>query len=269
VLESLREKARGQSETELRTLLGAFLFEGDDVFKPVSVLSGGEKSRLALARTLLRPANFLILDEPTNHLDMQSIGVLIEALQQYGGSFVVVSHDRHFLDEVANGVWHVGDGRVDTFDGSYSEYEWHRDHGTAARLAEHRPDETQASDGADGQDAHPQESTSSSGPKTKAQKRREAEERRRRYEALQNGTLDDYSLLNAYQLRQKVEEAEAAILEKEDQQAALEAALADPALYDDADEARATTQEYETIQQDLAALYETWETLAEHLAAQE
>ena len=97
------------------------------------MLSGGEKSRVALARTLLRPSNFLILDEPTNHLDIQSISVLVEALRQYSGTFVVVSHDRHFLDQVSNKVVRVGNGELRTFIGNYTEYRWQLEHGTAAK----------------------------------------------------------------------------------------------------------------------------------------
>lgn len=259
VLEALREKSQGHTDTELRTMLGAFLFEGDDVFKPVSVLSGGEKSRLALARTLLHPANFLILDEPTNHLDIQSIGVLVEALRQYTGSFIVVSHDRHFLDQIANRVWYVGEGRVRTFDGTYSEYVWHREHGTAARLQQTQAAAPAVTNGTD---------ETSSTRKTKEQKRREAAARKQRYEAAQEKGA--YHLLNPYQLRKVYEETEATILKKEARQTELEAALADPDLYDeDGVRAREATAAYEAVQQELAALYEKWEALAEQLAEQE
>ncbi len=109
ILEELQNFATDRAETELRTVLGCFLFAGDDVFKKIKVLSGGEKARVALAKTLLTEANFLLLDEPTNHLDMRSINILIQSLQKYEGSFIVVSHDRFFVSEIANKIWWIED----------------------------------------------------------------------------------------------------------------------------------------------------------------
>ena len=114
--------ATGEIRTKLRTILGAFLFHGDDVFKKVSVLSGGEKSRLALAKMLLQPANFLIMDEPTNHLDMRSKKVLQDALKEFEGAYVIVSHDRAFLDPLVNKVAEFSRGKVRTFVGNVSDY---------------------------------------------------------------------------------------------------------------------------------------------------
>jgi len=111
----------------LRSLLGAFLFREDDVFKPVSVLSGGEKSRLALLRLLLQPANLLLLDEPTNHLDLQSKDILLDALKRYPGTVVFVSHDRNFIDSLADRVAEIGGGRVRLYPGEYAYYLWRKD----------------------------------------------------------------------------------------------------------------------------------------------
>ncbi|MFT4523545.1 MAG: ATP-binding cassette subfamily F protein 3 [Bacteroidia bacterium] len=122
VLEELMTHGTGLLESEIRNILGCFLFAGDDVFKPIRVLSGGEKSRVALAKTLIEKANFLLLDEPTNHLDIQSIEVLVEALKQYQGSFVCVSHDRYFVNEVANKIWWIEDEKIKEYPGSYTEF---------------------------------------------------------------------------------------------------------------------------------------------------
>ncbi len=122
LLDDLAALAPGRTQTELRTLLGCFLFSGDDVFKPVGVLSGGERNRYALARLLLRPANFLLLDEPTNHLDLQAKEVLLEALQGYQGSLVFVSHDRYFLDRLATRVFELAGGRLTVYPGNYEDY---------------------------------------------------------------------------------------------------------------------------------------------------
>jgi len=124
ILQELVEFGTDRSETELRTILGCFLFEGDSVFKKIKVLSGGEKARVALAKTLLTEANFLLLDEPTNHLDMRSINILIQALEGYEGSFVVVSHDRFFVSQIANKIWWIEDGEIKEYLGSYEEYEY-------------------------------------------------------------------------------------------------------------------------------------------------
>lgn len=126
IIRELQAFAPKHTETELRTLLGCFLFTGDDVFKKIRVLSGGEKSRVALAKALTADANFLILDEPTNHLDIQSVNILIQALQQFEGTFILVSHDRYLLDKVANKIWFIEDQEIKEYPGTYAEYdEWY------------------------------------------------------------------------------------------------------------------------------------------------
>ncbi len=122
ILQELKQAGSDKSETELRGVLGCFLFSNDDVFKRIKVLSGGEKSRVALAKTLISEANFLLLDEPTNHLDMQSVNILIQALQQYEGTFVTVSHDRHFISGVANKIWYIEDQEIKEYPGTYQEF---------------------------------------------------------------------------------------------------------------------------------------------------
>lgn len=126
ILEELKQAGSGKSEQELRNVLGCFLFSEEDVFKKIKVLSGGEKSRVALARTLISEANFLLLDEPTNHLDFISENILIQALQQYLGSFVVVSHNRFFVTQVANKIWYIEDKQIKEYPGTFDEYEYWR-----------------------------------------------------------------------------------------------------------------------------------------------
>ncbi|HLT46115.1 MAG TPA: ABC-F family ATP-binding cassette domain-containing protein [Rubricoccaceae bacterium] len=273
VLESLREVARGQSDTELRTLLGAFLFQGDDVFKPVAVLSGGEKSRLALARTLLSPANFLVLDEPTNHLDIASKKVLAEALRQYTGSFVLISHDRHFIDQVVNRVWYAEDGTVRVYDGTFSEAHWQRTHGTAAAMlkATAEPASAKAGGRPPTAAARPEDRSSKpaarSGPKTKEQKRAEAEARNALYRAMKGEGTVDASRLDAEQRRRALALLEEEVMAKEAEKEAIEAALADPALYQDQARFSAEMARFTEAEQALKALYARWEKLAEEVAA--
>ncbi len=265
ILDSLREVSEGHSETELRSLLGAFLFTGDDVFKPVRVLSGGEKSRVALARTLLVPANFMILDEPTNHLDMQSINVLIEALQQYNGTFAVVSHDRHFLDQIVNKVWRVEDGAVREYEGNYAEYLWQIEHGTASRIA--AASASQAAPPPSKPDRQPTDDKKSSGPKSKEQKRREAEERNRRYREMQEKAgFTDPELNSPARLKAAHRSLEKHIEEKEGYVAELETRLADPAVYQDAEQAAELSRVYQSTKGELHEMYEKWEKMSEIIA---
>lgn len=122
ILEELQQCGSKKTDVELRSLLGAFLFSGEDVDKKIKVLSGGEKARVALAKTIVSKANFLILDEPTNHLDMHSVELLAEALNKYEGSYILVSHDRFFISKTANKIWEIVDHKIKEFKGTYQEW---------------------------------------------------------------------------------------------------------------------------------------------------
>ncbi len=123
VLEEMQTARSGKTDLELRTLLGCFLFSGDDVDKKIKVLSGGEKARVALAKTIVSKANFLLLDEPTNHLDIHSVDLLIEALNRYEGTFILVSHDRYFVNQTCNKIWEIEDYKITEFVGNFEEWE--------------------------------------------------------------------------------------------------------------------------------------------------
>jgi len=129
VLDDVGEAAPRTTQTELRNLLGCFLFSEDDVFKRIGVLSGGERNRYALARMLLRPSNFLLLDEPTNHLDIRAKDVLLEALEKFTGTIVFVSHDRYFIEHLANRIFEIADGEVRVFPGNFADYLWRKEGG--------------------------------------------------------------------------------------------------------------------------------------------
>jgi ATP-binding cassette subfamily F protein 3 len=146
MLDDLQNMAPRSTNTELRSLLGCFLFSEDDVFKRIGVLSGGERNRYALARMLLEPSNFLLLDEPTNHLDMRAKDVLLESLEKFTGTVVFVSHDRYFIDKLATRVFEVGSGEVHIFPGNYEDYIWRKEGKTidltlpgTAPAANHQP----------------------------------------------------------------------------------------------------------------------------------
>jgi len=131
ILDDLGNAAPRMGETELRSLLGCFLFSEDDVFKRIGVLSGGERNRYALARMLLKPSNFLLLDEPTNHLDIRAKDVLLESLEKFTGTVVFVSHDRYFIEHLATRVFEVADGGVHVFPGNFADYLWRKEGGPA------------------------------------------------------------------------------------------------------------------------------------------
>jgi ATP-binding cassette, subfamily F, member 3 len=194
VLEEASDCGKQVPEQTARTLLGAFLFRGDDVFKPVRVLSGGEKSRLVLAKLLLNPPNFLLMDEPTTHLDMASIEALIQALQQYEGTLVFISHDVYFIRTIASSVLHVRGGDLTFYPGNYEYYleKTEAESAVAGLVADGKAVVTPAGSG--------------SGPKAREQKRLEADARQIRSRAKQELQRDLFTIeqrILELELRQK------------------------------------------------------------------
>jgi ATP-binding cassette subfamily F protein 3 len=194
ILDDLGEISPTSTQTHLRSLLGCFLFSGDDVFKRIGVLSGGERNRYALLKMLLHPANLLLLDEPTNHLDLRAKDVLLEALMKYTGTVVFVSHDRYFIDNLATRVFEIGDGNVEIYPGNYEDYLWRKQGGAAkqtaaiqkdltpAKTADHSAEEIKAAVPTNG-NAPPVESPDSKGKRLNPIKRQKMEARLHEMEA--------------------------------------------------------------------------------------
>jgi ATP-binding cassette subfamily F protein 3 len=196
MIDDLGNASPRSSQTELRSLLGCFLFSEDDVFKKIGVLSGGERGRYALLRLLLHPANFLLLDEPTNHLDLRAKDVLLEALVGYTGTVVFVSHDRYFIDKLATRVFEIGDGKVEVYPGNYEDYLWRKQGGNTKQNEEIRerlkaaepavPSSSNGGHAASRNGSHPAAPTVPAGDKTKRlnpMKRKKVEDRIRELEA--------------------------------------------------------------------------------------
>ncbi|HEY3109861.1 MAG TPA: ABC-F family ATP-binding cassette domain-containing protein [Chloroflexota bacterium] len=239
VLEEIRADAPvGATETELRTLLGRFLFHQDDVFKSVSVLSGGERSRLALAKMLLRPANLLLLDEPTNHLDIPAREVLEEALKAYQGTALIASHDRYLLDRVATRIVEVGDGKLTSFPGNYSRYRERRDALAAQRAS--KPAEPAPAPPAGAPPAMPP----SADQGATQGGRRARPEREARAAVGRMARLEEQ------------------VAELERRRAGLEQRLADPGLWSDSAVASAVVDELSAVQREIEAATARWEELA-------
>ncbi len=233
ILEELSQAGSGKSELELRNLLGCFLFTEDDVFKKIKVLSGGEKSRVALAKTLISEANFLILDEPTNHLDILSENILIQALQQYNGSFVIVSHNRHFISQVANKIWYIENKVVKEYLGSYEEYEYW------VKNVKSSPTQAQTDKKVEKR-AKPKKSVhtaSSSGSSNRSMKEKELEK-----------------------VEQEIERLD---LEKE----TLESEMSKPEVFGDHEKLAGITSDYENVKAQLENLHSQWEEIANVLDA--
>jgi len=237
-LETMALASEDLTVTRMRSLLGAFLFRGDEVEKKVAVLSGGEKSRLALARMIATPANLMLLDEPTNHLDMSSQEILQEAMAQYDGTIVVVSHNRYFVDSFVNKVMEVKAGRITLYEGDITEYLLKQ-----AELAEER----QASETAAGRAGSATAIGEAGRDTRKERKKLEAERRQERSR-------------RAGPWLQKVKEAEERIEGLEAEKDELEAVMADPELYKDEKAWTATSRAYEDCKRRLERWYGSWET---------
>jgi ATP-binding cassette, subfamily F, member 3 len=238
VLAEASDIANPPNEQAVRSILGAFLFRGDDVFKPVSVLSGGEKSRLALAKLLLFPPNLLLMDEPTTHLDMRSIEALVGALRQYQGTLLFISHDAYFIRQVATSVFDVQGGLVTLYPGDY-EYYLDKSARDAAGLA---PTDAIANS----------ESRSAGSQNEKERKRREAAERQAKYQLRQ-------------ELKSRLAEVEKRIVALERRQNELVNALESQ---NEGDSGAATSLELKQVADELAQLCPEWERLAEQSGEQ-
>lgn len=231
IIQEMSQAGSKKTEMELRGVLGCFLFSNEEVYKKIKVLSGGEKSRVALAKTLISEANFLLLDEPTNHLDFQSVNILIQALQQYEGTFITVSHDRHFIKGVANKIWYIEQHEIKEYPGTYDEYEFWR-----SQQVEVKPV------------AFTEKVVKSSIVTPKNTE--EAQQAKRELKKLE----------------EQLQKVEKEIAQMEGEKLALEDQLADPALYTDEATAAKVQGRYQVVQSSLQAANSSWEGLVDQIS---
>jgi ATP-binding cassette subfamily F protein 3 len=236
VLEEIRRVAPEESEQRLRALLGTFLFSGDDAYKKIEVLSGGEKSRLSIAKMLLRPANFLLMDEPTNHLDINSREMLADALDAYHGTLCFITHDRTIIREIANKIIEIRNGEPVIYNGNYDEYlEW-----------------KEGTDGKD-QNQNKSESNSLNGLSSKdIQRQRKAAE----------GELRNNYYRESSPLKKRISEIEAELAKLEAEYKDLEAYFTNPETYGDAGEIKTATRRHHELKKVIPKLTEEWEQLS-------
>jgi len=266
IIEDLEAESTSQNETEIRSLLGAFLFSGEEVYKPIRVLSGGEKSRVALAETLLSPKNFMILDEPTNHLDIKSRNVLVDALKHYKGTFLVVSHDRHFLDQVANKIWYADKRNIITYPGTYSEFHYHQKLGEKETL-EKSNDKRRDGIGGNGK-REPEAGFRNI--RRRESRREEAQKRNRLYKELKERgieNMENWREPSLKQLKAALDELEETIHNSEKRRQELEEFLADARNFKDIKGSEEAAQEFSVLNDRIKLLYETWEKVSYHLNA--
>ena len=250
VYETLQAGSATNMVPAIRNILGGFLFSGDDVYKKAGVLSGGERTRLAVARMLLRPSNTLLLDEPTNHLDLDSKDVLLDALEDYGGTLIIVSHDRYFVEKLATKIIEIGHGEGLVYPGTYAEFLWHKEHPEGIRPQESglRPKSQSPQPKALSQRA-PE-------PKAKSQEPREARkqddaERRKKQKA-------------ADALRKRISDLETRIAAREAEVKELEAAMSAPGFYDDREKSKQAADRHQALMWEVGDLIGQWEALQDH-----
>jgi ATP-binding cassette subfamily F protein 3 len=257
VYETLETGSPNDMVPAIRNLLGGFLFSGDDIYKKAGVLSGGERTRLAVARMLLRPSNTLLLDEPTNHLDLDSKDVLLDALEDYGGTLIIVSHDRYFVEKLATKIIEIGHGQALVYPGSYKEFLWHKEHPQEpSQLPTPKPPTPKKSETRRAQSPSRESRTASPGfripdPESReARKQQEAERRKRDREA--------------QALQKRITDLEGRIAEREAQVKELEARMATAGFYDDREGSKQVVDRHQALMWEVGDLMAQWEALQEH-----
>jgi ATP-binding cassette, subfamily F, member 3 len=253
ILDDITELSPRSTQTELRSLLGCFLFQADDVFKRIGVLSGGERGRYALLRLLLHPASFLLLDEPTNHLDMRAKDILLEALAAYTGTVVLVSHDRYFIDRLATRIFEIGDGRVEVYPGNYEDYRWRKEGRVAAApTLDDVPMRGPARNGSRADPNRPSVSSPENGHSS-ADGAEPDVSKGKRLNPIKRKQMED----RIHEIEEDIARVEAAI-------AHCESALL---TFVSADESQRQSQELEARRSELSSLMSEWEELSQTLEA--
>ncbi|MGH9236992.1 MAG: ATP-binding cassette domain-containing protein [Vicinamibacterales bacterium] len=258
VYETLAAGSPNDMVPAIRNILGGFLFSGDDVYKKAAVLSGGERTRLAVARMLLRPSNTLLLDEPTNHLDLDSKDVLLEALEDYGGTLIIVSHDRYFVEKLATKIIEIGHGQAVVYPGTYAEFLWSKaqKENPKTQIPNPKSQTTKtAKDATSAKDATATKKASKPELSRDERKRIEADRKKQRR--------------SSEALQKRIADLEARIADKEARVKELEAAMSAPGFYDDRDASKLLVDRHQALMWEVGDLMGQWEALQEHAAGPE
>jgi ATP-binding cassette, subfamily F, member 3 len=259
VYETLASGSPNDMVPAIRNILGGFLFSGDDVYKRVRVLSGGERTRLAVARMLLRPSNTLLLDEPTNHLDLDSKEVLLDALVDYGGTLIFVSHDRYFVERLATKIIEVGNGTALVYPGTYKEFLWHKGQ-TEQKVQSSKLKVESKVQSQKGQNRESRDKDGERGP-APSQAPRESREQQKRADA------EARKQHRADQARRaRIDDLEARIAQCENEIREIEQTMSAPGFYDDRAAAQPVIDRHQALMWKVGDLMHQWEELQSTLA---
>ena len=294
VYETLETGSPHNMVPAIRNLLGGFLFSGDDIYKRAAVLSGGERTRLAVARMLLRPSNTLLLDEPTNHLDLDSKDVLLEALEDYGGTLIIVSHDRYFVERLATKIIEIGHGQALVYPGTYKEFLWHRDPGPVTRdpgLGIRNSESAARGDIAQKRVKVQTQEPGAQSPKSKSPSSKSrvpspeskfpSPESRVPNQSSGVPSHDSRQLRKhldaerrkkdraAQALQKRIADLEGRIADREAQVKQLEAQMATAGFYEDRDGSKQVVDRHQALMWEVGDLMAQWEALQEHAASSE
>jgi ATP-binding cassette subfamily F protein 3 len=249
----------------IRNILGGFLFSGDDIYKRAGVLSGGERTRLAVARMLLRPANTLLLDEPTNHLDLDSKDVLLEALEDFGGTLIFVSHDRYFVDKLATKIIAVGHGAIEIYPGTYEEFLWSRTQRADADKPSVKPSTpAQSARKPQGEPRgnQPAQSRSDAGTRVPAKPRSQPPAGPVSYQEKKKADAEARRQKKAADDRaRRIADLEGRIAAREAEIRELETKMASPGFFDERDQAETLVTRHQALMWEVGDLMNQWETL--------